>query len=99
MRTLILQILRETTREEEVFDDFVLSLETYANGIGYNGVKKILLDYNEVTDAIDCNIFFDKNLAIKKGLAFDNIRNHVIYDFGHKLAYFPYKFHLYEHYG
>jgi len=98
MRTLILQILKETTREQEVFDDFVLSLETYANGIAYDGVKKIVLDYNEAMDVIECNIFFDKNLVINKGLAFNKIRNHIIYDFGLKLSYFPYKFHLYEHY-
>ena len=98
MRKIILQILRETTREQQVFDDFVSSLQEYLNGANFEDVKKITLDYNEVMDSIDCNIFFDKKEAIKKGLSFNKIRNHVIYDIGHKLGYFPYKFHLYEHY-
>ena len=98
MRKLILQILRETTREQQVFDDFVLSLQEYLNGSNFTGVKRIMLDYNELMDSIECNIFFNRKMAVEKGLSFNKIRNHVIYDIGNKLGYFPYKFHLYEHY-
>jgi hypothetical protein len=52
---------------ENQFDKILKGLETAANNISFAGVERISLDYNEVNDQIDVNIFFSQKLLKKIG--------------------------------
>jgi len=47
---------------ESQFDNILQGLETAVNNIKFRGVENITLDYNEVNDQIDVNLFFSKKL-------------------------------------
>jgi len=54
---------------DEAEDNMTKIIESYLdmNIDEYYGVKKFWVDYNEVHDSYDINIFFDRKLAIKLG--------------------------------
>ena len=74
-------------------------IQSYLDSNEYECVKKILVDYNEVNDTIDINIFWDK-LAAKNVFKFKRVRQESIIQIGKELnSYFKgYKFMLYNHY-
>jgi hypothetical protein len=74
-------------------------IQSYLDSNEYECVKKILVDYNEVNDTIDINIFWDK-LAVKNVFKFKRVRQESIIQIGKELnSYFKgYKFMLYNHY-
>jgi hypothetical protein len=74
-------------------------IQSYLDSNEYECVKKILVDYNEVNDTIDINIFWDK-LAVKNVFKFKRVRQESIIQIGKELnSYFKgYKFILYNHY-
>lgn len=47
---------------ENQFDKVLQGLESAVNNVSFEGVEKITLDYNEINDQIDVNIFFSKKL-------------------------------------
>ena len=74
-------------------------IQSYLDSNEYESVNKILVDYNEVNDIIDINIFWDK-LAAKNVFKFKRVRQESIIQIGKELnSYFKgYKFMLYNHY-
>jgi hypothetical protein len=74
-------------------------IQSYLDSNGYESVNKILVDYNEVNDTIDINIFWDK-LDAKNVFKFKRVRQESIIQIGKELnSYFKgYKFMLYNHY-
>ena len=74
-------------------------IQSYLDSNEYESVNKILVDYNEVNDTIDINIFWDK-LAVKNVFKFKRVRQESIIQIGKELnSYFKgYKFMLYNHY-
>jgi hypothetical protein len=74
-------------------------IQSYLDSNKYESVNKILVDYNEVNDTIDINIFWDK-LAAKNVFKFKRVRQESIIQIGKELnSYFKgYKFMLYNHY-
>jgi hypothetical protein len=74
-------------------------IQSYLDSNEYECVKKILVDYNEVNDTIDINIFWDK-LDAKNVFKFKRVRQESIIQIGKELnSYFKgYKFMLYNHY-
>ena len=74
-------------------------IQSYLDSNEYESVNKILVDYNEVNDTIDINIFWDK-LAVKNVFKFKRVRQESIIQIGKELnSYFKgYKFILYNHY-
>ena len=74
-------------------------VQSYLDSNEYEAVNKILVDYNEVNDTIDINIFWDK-LAVKNVFKFKRVRQESIIQIGKELnSYFKgYKFMLYNHY-
>ena len=74
-------------------------IQSYLDSNEYECVNKILVDYNEVNDTIDINIFWDK-LAVKNVFKFKRVRQESIIQIGKELnSYFKgYKFMLYNHY-
>ena len=74
-------------------------IQSYLDSNEYESVNKILVDYNEVNDTIDINIFWDK-LDAKNVFKFKRIRQESIIQIGKELnSYFKgYKFILYNHY-
>ena len=74
-------------------------IQSYLDSNEYESVNKILVDYNEVNDTIDINIFWDK-LDAKNVFKFKRIRQESIIQIGKELnSYFKgYKFMLYNHY-
>jgi hypothetical protein len=74
-------------------------IQSYLDSNEYECVKKILVDYNEVNDTIDINIFWDK-LDVKNVFKFKRVRQESIIQIGKELnSYFKgYKFMLYNHY-
>jgi hypothetical protein len=74
-------------------------IQSYLDSNEYESVNKILVDYNEVNDTIDINIFWDK-LAAKNVFKFKRVRQESIIQIGKELnSYFKgYKFMLYNHY-
>jgi hypothetical protein len=47
---------------ENQFDKVLQGLESAVNNVSFEGVEKITLDYNEINDQIDVNIFFSQKL-------------------------------------
>ena len=43
----------------------------------YEGVCRIMVDYDEQFDKIVLNVFFDRKFAKKKGIAFNKVKNSV----------------------
>jgi hypothetical protein len=74
-------------------------IQSYLDSNEYESVNKILVDYNEVNDTIDINIFWDK-LDAKNVFKFKRVRQESIIQIGKELnSYFKgYKFMLYNHY-
>jgi hypothetical protein len=74
-------------------------IQSYLDSNEYESVNKILVDYNEVNDTIDINIFWDK-LDAKNVFKFKRVRQESIIQIGKELnSYFKgYKFILYNHY-
>ncbi len=74
-------------------------IQSYLDSNEYEAVNKILVDYNEVNDTIDINIFWDK-LSVKNVFKFKRVRQESIIQIGKELnSYFKgYKFMLYNHY-
>jgi hypothetical protein len=74
-------------------------IQSYLDSNEYESVNKILVDYNEVNDTIDINIFWDK-LSAKNVFKFKRVRQKSIIQIGKELnSYFKgYKFMLYNHY-
>jgi hypothetical protein len=74
-------------------------IQSYLDSNEYECVKKILVNYNEVNDTIDINIFWDK-LDAKNVFKFKRVRQESIIQIGKELnSYFKgYKFILYNHY-
>jgi hypothetical protein len=74
-------------------------IQSYLDSNEYESVNKILVDYNEVNDTIDINIFWDK-LDVKNVFKFKRVRQESIIQIGKELnSYFKgYKFMLYNHY-
>jgi hypothetical protein len=74
-------------------------IQSYLDSNEYESVNKILVDYNEVNDTIDINIFWDK-LSAKNVFKFKRVRQESIIQIGKELnSYFKgYKFMLYNHY-
>jgi hypothetical protein len=74
-------------------------IQSYLDSNEYESVNKILVDYNEVNDTIDINIFWDK-LDVKNVFKFKRVRQESIIQIGKELnSYFKgYKFILYNHY-
>ena len=74
-------------------------IQSYLDSNEYESVNKILVDYNEVNDTIDINIFWDK-LSAKNVFKFKRVRQESIIQIGKELnSYFKgYKFILYNHY-
>ena len=74
-------------------------IQSYLDSNEYEAVNKILVDYNEVNDTIDINIFWDK-LDAKNVFKFKRVRQESIIQIGKELnSYFKgYKFMLYNHY-
>jgi hypothetical protein len=74
-------------------------IQSYLDSNEYESVNKILVDYNEVNDTIDINIFWDK-LAVKNVFKFKRVRQESIIQIGKEFnSYFKgYKFMLYNHY-
>ena len=74
-------------------------IQSYLDSNEYESVNKILVDYNEVNDTIDINIFWDK-LVVKNVFKFKRVRQESIIQIGKELnSYFKgYKFMLYNHY-
>jgi hypothetical protein len=74
-------------------------IQSYLDSNEYESVNKILVDYNEVNDTIDINIFWDK-LDVKNVFKFKRVRQESIIQIGKELnSYFKgYRFMLYNHY-
>jgi hypothetical protein len=74
-------------------------IQSYLDSNEYEAVNKILVDYNEVNDTIDINIFWDE-LSVKNVFKFKRVRQESIIQIGKELnSYFKgYKFMLYNHY-
>jgi len=74
-------------------------IQSYLDSNEYESVNKILVDYKEVNDTIDINIFWDK-LSAKNVFKFKRVRQESIIQIGKELnSYFKgYKFILYNHY-
>lgn len=74
-------------------------IQSYLDSNEYESVNKILVDYNEVNDTIDINIFWDK-LDAKNVFKFKRVRQESIIQIGKELnSYFKgYRFMLYNHY-
>ena len=74
-------------------------IQSYLDSNEYEAVNKILVDYNEVNDTIDINIFWDE-LSVKNVFKFKRVRQESIIQIGKELnSYFKgYKFILYNHY-
>lgn len=47
---------------ENQFDNILQGLESAVNDISFEGVERITLEYNEINDQIDVDIFFSKKL-------------------------------------
>jgi hypothetical protein len=63
-------------------------IQSYLDSNEYESVNKILVDYNEVNDTIDINIFWDK-LAVKNVFKFKRVRQESIIQIGKELnSYF-----------
>lgn len=50
----------------------------------YEGVCRIMVDYDEEFNKIVLNVFFDRKFAIKNGRSFNKIKNSVIDNIGTK---------------
>ena len=74
-------------------------IQSYLDSNEYEAVNKILVDYNEVNDTIDINIFWDE-LSVKNVFKLKRVRQESIIQIGKELnSYFKgYKFMLYNHY-
>jgi hypothetical protein len=63
---------------ENQFDTILKGLETSINDIVVDGVKKVMLKYNESSDMIEVHLYFDKEYAKELGIKFgDKIRGAV----------------------
>jgi len=86
---------------ENQFDKILQGLESAVNNISFEGVENITLDYNEVNDQIDVNLFFSKKLlkdiGERKFKSLQQDTNIKIFYFFRKIKLGP-KFMFYIHY-
>lgn len=86
---------------ENQFDKVLQGLESAVNNVSFEGVKKITLDYNEINDQIDVNIFFSqkllKDIGERKFKVLQKETNIKIFYFFRTIKLGP-KFMFYIHY-
>ena len=95
----IRKALKEETDKAERFDNALHKFENIMNNIKFEAVKKIGLDYNEMFDSIDVNIFWDRDYAIQNHKKFNRVRR----ESGNEIksyveGLFPNKYLFYDHY-
>ena len=75
-------------------------IQSYLDSNEYESVNKILVDYDELFDSIDINIFWDRKKSIEMGLKFNAVVRRTGFEIEKELNnYFKgYKFRFYSHY-
>ena len=98
LKEKIRKILKEETLQAEKFDKRIDVIEKFINDNEFEAVKRIMLNYNEVMDAIDVSIFYDKKFAIENSARFNKVHKESGSEIQKLLSHFPYKFFYYLHY-
>jgi hypothetical protein len=86
---------------EDQENRFSKIVETFLNEIGFPHVSSFMVEYNDIMDRFDVNIFWNRETFLRLGQAQNQVHKKVVREVGIKLGkMFPnVKFSAYDHYN